>query len=454
MEIPKESEDLEKQLIDLLYSYSSPNFQTILREIAQKCSKTLKVDTCLIISGVSVSETIQVGFWHKNNIEFSLSESFLCHPEISTILARKQPCTLSNDLAQTLSVKTLLGIRTEFQDKVNGLIIIGKTKPQVWKSEEHNQLIQASKYVSIGSAMNTQSQKENNPAFHLANFNRGTSIAEIPMIKRFYDLTRQQLKQQRYLLEQQRQLNDKKNEIITAISDKARNPLATMKMAIDLLSNTKNNIPLEKQEKYWNILRHEWNNINELINSIVTLDQLESKEIVFQPQLIKIATLIQNLEETFNQQWLQEQHKPLKLKIEYSDSPKQIQTDLQHLESILQELLTNAVHFSEGEQTIYLKFAKHYLDKKDAMCITITNIGIGIPDTEKESIYEPFYRGKGVIEKGISGTGVGLAVVKGLVELLGGTIEMQCEPMENTENYITSFTLILPLKPDHNISAS
>lgn len=304
MEISNESNDLEKQIIDLLYR--SPN-QTMLRDIAQKCGDVLGVNTCLIISGVSLRDSAQLGFWHQNQIDFSLTESFLSHSDINTVLAQKQPYVLSNDLAEILSVETLLGVKTEFQGMVNGLIILGKIDSKAWTPDEHNQLIIASKCVSIASAIaqsqqEVRSEQEINPAIPLASFNRVPSMPEIPMIRRLYELNRQHLKQQQNLLEQQRQLNEKKNDIITAISDKARNPLATMKMAIDLLNNSQRNLSPQKEENYWNILRLEWNKLNDLINSIVTLEKLESKAINFQPQLINLTNLIQNLELIFAKQ--------------------------------------------------------------------------------------------------------------------------------------------------------
>lgn len=452
MEIPHKSDDIEKQIIDLLYR--SPN-QTMLRDIAQKCGDIFGVNTCLIISGVGLRESAQIGFWHQSQIDFSLTKSFLSHSEINTVLAQEQPYVLSNDLAEILSVKTILGARTEFQGTVNGLILLGKIDSKPWTPDEHNQLIIASKYVSIASALaqsqqEIRSEQEINLAITLANLNRSTLMPEMPIMRRLYDLNRQHLKQQQNLLEQQRQLNDKKNDIITAISDKARNPLATMKMAIDLLNNSERNLPPQKEENYWNILRQEWNNLNDLINSIVTLEKIESKTINFQLQLINLTTIIKNLESIFTKHWGQDQRKPLSLKIDSVDSPSHLQTDLQHLESILQELLTNAIHFSAANQTIFVKLTQVFIGLQKAVCITITNTGLGILDTEKESIYEPFYRGTGVIERGISGTGVGLAVVKGLVELLGGRIEMKCNSINNSEYYLTSFTVVLPLNPDSN----
>jgi signal transduction histidine kinase len=452
MEIPHKSDDIEKQIIDLLYR--SPN-QTMLRDIAQKCGDIFGVNTCLIISGVGLRESAQIGFWHQSQIDFSLTKSFLSHSEINTVLAQEQPYVLSNDLAGILSATTILGARTEFQGTVNGLILLGKIDSKPWTPDEHNQLIIASKYVSIASALaqsqqEIRSEQEINPAITLANLNRSTLMPEMPIMRRLYDLNRQHLKQQQNLLEQQRQLNDKKNDIITAISDKARNPLATMKMAIDLLNNSERNLPPQKEENYWNILRQEWNNLNDLINSIVTLEKIESKTINFQLQLINLTTIIKNLESIFTKHWGQDQRKPLSLKIDSVDSPSHLQTDLQHLESILQELLTNAIHFSAANQTIFVKLTQVFIGLQKAVCITITNTGLGILDTEKESIYEPFYRGTGVIERGISGTGVGLAVVKGLVELLGGSIEMKCNSINNSEYYLTSFTVVLPLNPDSN----
>ncbi|GFE71073.1 sensor histidine kinase KdpD [Chroococcus sp. FPU101] len=454
MEIPNES-DFQKNILDLIYN--SPDSQAMLREIAEKCGNILRVDSCVIIAGVGSLETTQLGFWHQNQVQFTLTESFLSHPEINTVLATEQPCALSNDLAEILSVTTLLGARTQFQGSVNGFMILGKIN-QSWTIDDSNQLLIMSKYVSIGSALAlgsssrlSQSQPENRSVI---NINRGNSISEIPIMRRLYNVTRDYREQQIYLLEQERQLNEKKNDIIAAISDKARNPLATMKLAIDTLSNRERKLPPQSQETYWNILRQEWNKLNELINSIVTLKKLQSKEITYQPQLINLNAIIKKLESALRKQWNYEQRKALSLNIDFSESPSHIYTDLQHLENLLQELLTNAIHFSEAEQTIFVKLSQMNIDRNKAVCISITNTGLGISATEKESIYEPFYRSKGAIEKGIPGVGVGLAVVKELVEFLGGKIEMTSNPINNSNYYMTCFTIIIPLKLDHHISAS
>lgn len=441
MENVNESEDFYKHLLDLIYRSSN---QTMLQAISRKCGERLNVDSCLILSGVDSTETIQFGFWHRNQHNFNLTESFLLHPEVNTVLTTEQPQILSNALAESLFVTSLLGVRTQFQGTVNGFMMIGTMNAINWTSEQSNQLLEMSQYISIACAVNTP--RENRSVNF--NRNRGTSSSEIPIIRRLYDFNRQRL-------EQQQQLNEKKDQIITALSDKARNPLASMKVAIELLSNVQLTLSQESKAKYWESLRQEWNNLNELINSIVTLKQLDSKEntTTYQPQQIDLNTISEYLNLTFdNHQWIQEQRKSLNLEFDLSKAPNYIITDIRHLKNILSHLLTNAIYYSGSNQTILVRINPNVVNQKEVIQIAITNTGFGILENEKDLIYDRFYRGQEIINnKGIPGVGVGLAVVKELLEILGGRIEMTSHAINDSEYYLTTFTIELPVTPDPNL---
>jgi signal transduction histidine kinase len=253
----------------------------------------------------------------------------------------------------------------------------------------------------------------------------------------------------RQQLEQQRQLNEMKDEIIAAISDRARNPLATMKMVIDALSDRKRQIPPASQENYWRILKQEWNTLNHLINNIVTLKQLESQEISFCPQPVDLGVLIRETTLPLAEKWGEDAKKSLKLEIDshLAEKTPHLDTDPQHLRAILEELLTNAANFSTAKTTVGIYIQEL---EREKLSISVTNRGLAIDETEKKSIFEPFRRGKGITDRAIAGTGIGLALVKGLVELLNGQIEVTSEPIPDSSDYATTFTLTLP----HSVAKS
>jgi signal transduction histidine kinase len=166
------------------------------------------------------------------------------------------------------------------------------------------------------------------------------------------------------------------------------------------------------------------------------------------PQTLYLESLIQELTISFREQWAEDARKNLFIAEEISHPLPSIKTDCQHLRAILQELLTNAGNFSHSGTTVYLKvFSQNQPKAKEpTLSIGVINRGRGIPEAEIPLIFQAFKRGEGVTGS-IPGIGIGLALVDGLVKLLGGTIEVSSNPDPTSSSHITQFTLTLPQSP-------
>ncbi|MGH2414055.1 MAG: sensor histidine kinase, partial [Microcystaceae cyanobacterium] len=193
-----------------------------------------------------------------------------------------------------------------------------------------------------------------------------------------------------------------------------------------------------------------------------TLQKLGSQELTFNPETVSLIPLIHELSRSFQEQWQDDKRKRLTLVVNEPpiitaetalESSLTLYIDSGHLRRILVELLTNAGNFSLPGTTVTLNVTEHILAGNNQIAIAVTNIGRGISPEEQKYIFEPFRRGQGVIEQAIAGTGLGLALVKGLVELLNGTIEISSHPTEeNSQAYVTTFTLTLPQLPPQSKS--
>jgi PAS domain S-box-containing protein len=122
------------------------------------------------------------------------------------------------------------------------------------------------------------------------------------------------------------------------------------------------------------------------------------------------------------------------IRLEESNLPTQIVTDEKLLRSILTNLLTNAIKFSPNSDHVELRVRRLFSNLE----FVIRDFGIGIPDEEQKTIYDPFMRGKNV--DNIQGTGLGLPIVKKSVELLNGTLAF-----ESCVDQGTTFTVTIPL---------
>ena len=244
----------------------------------------------------------------------------------------------------------------------------------------------------------------------------------------------------RQQIEQLQKLNELKDDFLSSMSHELKTPLTSMKMAIKMLRQTE--ISPQMRDKYLNILEQEWNREYNLIKDLLTLQQVESGEFAFSPQELNLQQIIGELTQDFNAKW--QLNKGLKLKTTIADSALNLYTDPESIEHILSELLLNAGKYSDAETTVELVASSQTNFKGKEIAITISNYGAGIAAEELPHIFDKFRRGKGVTDRAVPGTGLGLALVKHLVDLLNGKIQVTSEPVPESDVFITTFTLKIP----------
>ncbi len=130
------------------------------------------------------------------------------------------------------------------------------------------------------------------------------------------------------------------------------------------------------------------------------------------------------------------EQKGLKLRVGTKDLPQRVMMDEDRVRQVLTNLLVNAIKFTEeGEVELSVGIGR---DGK-GLIFTVRDTGPGIPEEEREKIFEPFYRMRETGRSPSEGAGLGLAITSRLVYAMGGGIELESEPGEGTR-----FTVILP----------
>jgi signal transduction histidine kinase len=254
---------------------------------------------------------------------------------------------------------------------------------------------------------------------------------------RLYEQTRRQV-------EQLRRLNQLKDEFVATMSDALRNPLASMKLAIWMLKNT--NPTPEIQANYLETLETECMREIALVNNVLALQELESRQTPFPVETIDLDSFIQKTVQEFDRKLADNRKLAdlcLTLTVNLPNSSPLLETHPESLKQILVELLTNASKFSASRTALVLEVSQN----AGYIVLSVSNVGLGISAEDLPHIFERFRRGTGVTEKGIAGTGLGLALVKCFVQHLNGTIDVSSSPSEssaNAELWRTCFTLTLP----------
>jgi signal transduction histidine kinase len=124
--------------------------------------------------------------------------------------------------------------------------------------------------------------------------------------------------------------------------------------------------------------------------------------------------------------------------IVYSDtgSPLTVEGDELRLEQVLHNLISNAVKYSPAGGSIMVRVEQ----RGSRACVAVRDQGIGIPAASLPRLFTRFYRAENVDPLNISGMGIGLFVVREIVSLHGGTIEVDSQEQQGS-----TFTVCLPL---------
>jgi PAS domain S-box-containing protein len=230
-------------------------------------------------------------------------------------------------------------------------------------------------------------------------------------------------------LERERQLSEMKSQFISVASHEFRTPLAAAVGTLELLERHAAKLTEAKRVELIARIQRSLGRLTEIMNDVLQLSRADSgrvKAVRMNADLVRLAQDILHEVESGD-------GRKHRFVFEPTGGPPTVPVDTKLTHHILSNLAGNAVRYSPPDTTVTVKL---HIDAT-AFTFTVADEGIGIPEAEREHIFEPFARGSNVGQ--ISGTGLGLNIVKRYTELMGGTIELL--PMERG----TTFKVRIPL---------
>ena len=240
-------------------------------------------------------------------------------------------------------------------------------------------------------------------------------------------------------VEELARLNLLKDDFLKTISHELRTPMSSILLAAETLETLLEQEIGDKKSatftKVLDIFRSACDRQNNLVNDLLTLCYIDANKGTMRTQWIDLSVWLPQIIEPFVKR-IERQHQTLKIDLP-ADLP-QFKSDVSTIERILTELLNNACKYTPMGETIC--FTARTVEGK--ICLNVSNTGIEISSLEQERVFDKFYRIPNRDPWRFGGTGIGLALVKNLSELLGGNIYLTSEPG------ITSFTLELPYEKD------
>jgi signal transduction histidine kinase len=243
------------------------------------------------------------------------------------------------------------------------------------------------------------------------------------------DITeRKRLDEIRLALEREKELSALKTRFFSMASHEFRTPLSTALAAAQVLENSQHQWDnTEKRLRNLHRIQDSVRNMVQLLDDILTINRAETGKLAFNPKSLALEAYCRHFIEEM-QLSAGTQHQ---LTFTCYGKSQHVCLDEKLLRSMLSNLLSNAIKYSPQGGSISLSLEFQLND----LIIKVQDHGIGISSEDQKQLFEPFYRGKNV--KTISGTGLGLVVVKKCVDLHQGNIAINSEVSQGTTCIIT-----------------
>ncbi|OQY21716.1 MAG: hypothetical protein DRI77_02515 [Chloroflexi bacterium] len=236
-----------------------------------------------------------------------------------------------------------------------------------------------------------------------------------------------------------------KSEFITAISHELRTPLTAIRGYAEALTSGMVGAMDSAQSHFVTVIRDNALRMASLSDNLIAVAQIEKGFLQLEYGEVDLNSLIDDTVRSFQSQI--EAHQ-LETSLELGDLPP-IEADPARMQQALGNLISNAVKFTYPGGRITIGASMLYGDSEQSTphcAIWVEDTGIGISSEEKNHIWERFYRPANPLAAETSGLGVGLSVVKSLVEAHGGRVWL-----ESTLGTGSKFTILVPVKHAHPV---
>ena len=224
-----------------------------------------------------------------------------------------------------------------------------------------------------------------------------------------------------------------KSQFVSMVAHELKTPMAAVLGFLRIILDKSIEVSKEKQEDFLTRSAGRLKGLLDLVNDLLDISRMELK--TKQREIVELSieeifeTTLQFLEIELNK-------RNLAVVKDYQAELPKIKADQNEIIRLFTNILSNAIKYNKDNGKIFINIST----TSNFMSISIKDTGIGLRNDEKEKLFQEFYRAKNEKTRGISGTGLGLTIVKRIVDSYHGKIEVESEYGEGT-----NFKVFLPL---------
>jgi len=229
----------------------------------------------------------------------------------------------------------------------------------------------------------------------------------------------------------QAKLNTLKNDFIATVTHELKTPLASMRVLVDTLLEGSYNDQKQAVE-YLGLISKENKRLTGLIDNFLTFSRMERNKQAFDIVDCPAADIVNDaaaaVKTKFNE-------KNCRFSVTIGDDLASILADKDAMVTVLVNLLDNAYKYNGDEKVIELSV----YNENENVCFTVKDNGIGMSPRVQKKVFERFYQADNKLSRSAEGCGLGLSIVKFILDAHNGTIDIKSEPKKGTV-----FTVTIP----------
>ena len=224
-----------------------------------------------------------------------------------------------------------------------------------------------------------------------------------------------------------------KSDFVSTISHEFKSPLTSIRQLAEMLQAGR--IPSEeRRQKYYDVLLEQSERLSLLAENILNFAQMEEGRKKFEFKRVDIGALLQEIVSTIQDRV---RHEDFVIQTKIEKSLPLIEVDSAALTQAINNLVDNAIKFSgEAKKVVVSSFMKDQY-----LVFAVQDFGVGIKKEEIDKVFERFYRGGDELTRMVKGSGLGLTLVKQIVEAHHGSVHVESEP-----GHGSTFSIKLPLQ--------
>jgi len=230
-----------------------------------------------------------------------------------------------------------------------------------------------------------------------------------------------------YSINRELQITRMKSDFVATVSHEFKSPITAIRQITEMLQSGR--VPDERRDKYYAVMLQQGARLTHLIDNILDFSSIERGKRVYVFEETDVGELLQNIVGRYEKR-IEDKDFVINLAI-FPDLPK-VNVDSEAMRQVLYNLLDNAVKYSGSANVIDI-----CVEQNNGTIITsIRDYGIGISKEEQGKIFERFYRAGNKQTHQIKGSGIGLSLVKKIIEAHGGRTQVESAPGKGSTFYL------------------